>query len=114
MSGELKGTISTYFETMERFSEAAKTFLMHVHNLYQAREEYRKALAASAQLREALDTGDEALRTLMTKLEKAVVAASVEEGTEHKGWEAGAEPANVKAMKAAATAASSGGAKTFP
>jgi hypothetical protein len=114
MSGELKGTISTYLETMEKFSESAKTFLLHVHTLYQARDEYRKALAASAELRQALDTGDEALRMLMAKLEKAVIAPPDEGLMENNGSEIGAEPANVKVMKAGAGAASSGAAKTFP
>ncbi len=114
MSGELKGTISTYLETMEKFSESAKIFLLHVHALYQARDEYRKALTASAELRQALDTGDDALQALMAKLEKAVIVPPDEAVMENDGSGIGTEPANVKAMKASATAASSGVAKAFP
>ncbi len=114
MSGELKVTTSTYVETMQKFTESAKSFLLHVQSLHQARDECRKALAASAELREALDTGDEALRTLMARLEKALIAPPGEGIIENSGSGIGAEPANVIAMKASSSAASSGVAKTFP
>lgn len=115
MSEKLNRTISTYFEAMENFSDAAKAFLQHVHILHQARDEYRKALAAGLELRQALDTGDETLRTLMATLEKAV-NTPLEEAVSEKGRLGIApEREKVETMKASATAAGGGGgARIFP
>lgn len=111
---KLNSTISTYLEAMEKFSEAAKTFLQHVHILYQARDEYRKALAAGSELRQALDTGDETLRTLMAKLERAVNAPLDEAVSDKRGLGIGAEPGKVETMKVSASAAGGGVARIFP
>jgi hypothetical protein len=44
----------------------------HVHLLTEARTAYQEAMSASTELRNRLDAGDEALRSVMTQLEQVV------------------------------------------
>lgn len=114
MSEGLGGFIAAYTEAMERFSESAKAFLQHVDLLNEARIEYKKAAVASRALRNILNTGDEALRTLMTQLETAISNSVGEPVLSEKDTEPMREPVEVEAMKAGATGASTGVVKTFP
>ena len=65
-------TWATYAETMNKFTKSATAFMEHVHLLVEARYAYQEAMAASTALRNSLDAGDEALRSLMTQLEQVV------------------------------------------
>ncbi len=67
-------TMVTYSEAMDKFTKSATAFMEHVHHLTQARVAYQEAMVASAAIRNSLDAGDEALRSLMSQLEQAVNA----------------------------------------
>jgi hypothetical protein len=64
--------MATYVDAADEFGRSAKEFLQHVKLLPQAWNAYQQAMAASAELRAVLDTGDETLRMLMAQLEQAV------------------------------------------
>jgi hypothetical protein len=59
---------------MNKFTKSATAFMENVHHLAEARDAYEEAMTASTALRNSLDTGDQALRSLMTQLEQAVNA----------------------------------------
>lgn len=67
-------TMAMYTEAMNKFTKAATAFMEHVHHLTEARDAYDEAMTASTALRNSLDAGDQALRSLMTQLEQAVNA----------------------------------------
>jgi hypothetical protein len=64
--------MATYVDAADEFGRSAKEFLQHVHLLPQAWNAYQQAMAASAELRTVLDTGDETIRILMAQLEQAI------------------------------------------
>jgi hypothetical protein len=61
-----------YAEAANRFRSSATAFMEHVHLLTEARTAYQEAMSASTELRNRLDAGDEALRSVMTQLEQVV------------------------------------------
>jgi hypothetical protein len=65
-------SMSTYSDAVDRFTKSATAFIEQVHHLTEARDAYQEAMAVSAALRNSLDAGDEALRTLMARLEQAI------------------------------------------
>jgi len=98
--------MENYVDASEEFGKSANELLQHVNLLPQAMNAYQQAITASAELRRALDSRDEMLRTLMAQLEQAI---STPFGA--------AAPAEKKAGPAKALAAAAGGigvVKTFP
>lgn len=67
-------SMAVYSDAMNNFTKAATAFMDHVHLLTEAREAYQMAMAASASLRNSLDSGDQTLRSLMTQMEQVVSA----------------------------------------
>ena len=65
-------TLTEYTEAVKEFSSSAAEFLSRISLLTNARDAYQRAMAASAQLRRVLDTGDETLRIAMGQLEQAI------------------------------------------
>jgi exonuclease VII small subunit len=65
-------TMATYNEAVEKFSKSATAFMQQLQHLTQAREAYQQAMTASAELRNLLDAGDAALRSLVSELEQAI------------------------------------------
>ena len=61
-----------YAEAANRFRSSAEAFMEHVYLLTEARNAYQQALSASTELRNTLDAGDQALRSIMTQLEQVV------------------------------------------
>ena len=69
-------SMALYSDAMNNFTKAATAFMDHVHLLTEARDAYQMAMTASASLRDCLDSGDQALRSLMTQMEQVVGAHS--------------------------------------
>jgi len=67
-------SMATYTDAMNKFTKAATTFMEHVHLLTEARDAYQAAMAASTAIRNNLEAGDQALRSLMTQMEQVVNA----------------------------------------
>jgi len=65
------GAMAAYRESVDEFSKHAAEFLEHIPTLNKAREAYQRAIMVSTELRSILDTGDEALKSLMAQLEQA-------------------------------------------
>jgi hypothetical protein len=101
-------TMATYSEAMDRFTNSATAFLDHVHHLTQARDAYQEAMTASAAIRNSLNTGDQALRSLMRQLEQAVNVNLGKPDLDKKK----PEPVRVEAARAESERA--GVWKTFP
>jgi len=66
------GAMAAYRESVDEFSKHAAEFLEHIPTLNKAREAYQRAIMVSTELRSILDTGDEALKSLMAQLEQAI------------------------------------------
>ena len=97
-----------YSEAMDKFTKSATAFMEHVHHLTQARDAYREAMTVSAAIRQSLDTGDQALRSLMLQLEQAINLHLGKPTLEKKGPEA------VKVAAARAGGDSTGAVRAFP
>jgi hypothetical protein len=67
-------SMAVYSDAMNNFTKAATAFMDHVHLLTEARDAYQMAMTASGSLRNSLDSGDQALRSLMTQMEQVVSA----------------------------------------
>lgn len=65
-------TWEMYTEAINKFTGSARSFMEHVHLLTEAWTAYQEAMTVGAELRKRLDTGDQALRSLMTRLEQVV------------------------------------------
>jgi hypothetical protein len=65
-------TLKAYRESVEEFSKHAAELLKQVPTLAKARDAYQRAMMISTELRNTLDTGDEALKRLLAQLEQAV------------------------------------------
>ncbi len=72
----LPTTMATYTEAMNEFTKNANAFIEQLPLLNKARNAYEQAMRANAELRKLLDTGEENLRALMTRLEQIVSPAS--------------------------------------
>ena len=77
-------SVAAYEEAMKEFATSAAEFLEHIALLTKARDSYQRAMSVSARLRDALDRGDEILRTLMAKVEQAIEAQSGKDAAERK------------------------------
>ena len=69
-------TMATYMEAMNEFTKNANAFIEQLPLLNKARNAYEQAMRANAELRKVLDTGEESLRALMTRLKQIVSPAS--------------------------------------
>jgi hypothetical protein len=65
-------SMATYTEAVNEFTNHATAFIEQIPLLTKARDAYEQAMRANAELRNALDAGEEALRTFMTQLEQEV------------------------------------------
>ena len=81
-------SMATYTDAMNKFTKAATAFMDHVHLLSEARDAYQAAMTASTALRNSLETGDQALRSLMTQMEQVVSAHLGEPSSDKKKVEA--------------------------
>jgi len=86
----LPTTMATYTEAMNEFTKNANAFIEQLPLLNKARTAYEQAMRANAELRKLLDTGEENLRALMTRLEQIVSPASEKRRP---------EPAKVEAIR---------------
>ncbi len=78
----------TYSEVMNEFSRNATAFMEHLPLLAKARAAYDEAMKASAEMRKALDSGDEHLRTIMAQLEQGICAQGIKQSPDKKNPEA--------------------------
>ena len=74
MSTQPTPTLAMYTEAMNKFTKSATAFMEHVHLLTEARDAYEDAMTTSRALRNSLDAGDQALRSLMTQMEQVINA----------------------------------------
>ncbi len=88
-------TMKTYTEAMNEFTKNATAFIEHLPLLTKARAAYEEAMRASAEMRKGLDTGDQRLQTLMTRLEQGVNVHGVQPAPDKKN----PEPAKVERIK---------------
>ena len=98
-------TMNTYTEAVKEFTTSATAFIEHLPLLAKARAAYEEAMRTSAEMRKALDAGDENLRTLMVQLEQQVKLRELNSATDKKPPEA----TKVERIKAA----DEGGARAF-
>src|SRR2546421_735704 len=70
-------TVVTYSEAVDKFTKSATAFMEHVHHLTQARDAYKEAMTVSTAIRNSLDAGDQALRSVLVQLEQAVILSLV-------------------------------------
>jgi hypothetical protein len=61
-----------YTAAAEVFRNSAAELIQNLQYLVQAREAYEQSMTASAELRTALDAGDEEIRTLMRQIDQAL------------------------------------------
>ena len=61
-------SMAAFTEAVNEFTRNAAAFIEHVPLLTKARDEYDKAMKASAEVRKVLDKGEEDLRALMNHL----------------------------------------------
>ena len=101
-------TMATYSEAMDKFTKSATAFMEHVHHLTQARDAYQEAMTVSTAIRNSLDAGDQALRTLMLQLEQAVNVNLGKPALDKK------RPEPVKVEAARADSESTGVVKMYP
>jgi hypothetical protein len=101
-------TMATYSEAMDKFTKSATAFMEHVHHLTQARDAYQEAMTASTAIRNSLDAGDQALRSLLLQLERAVNLNLSKSALDKK------RPEPVKVESARADSESAGVLKMFP
>ena len=74
VSNQVAPTWTMYADAMNRFTKSATAFMEHVHLLTEARDAYEDAMTTSRALRNSLDAGDQALRSLMTQMEQVINA----------------------------------------
>ncbi len=72
MGAQPTPTLAMYTEAMNQFTKSATAFMEHVHLLTEARDAYEDAMNTSRALRNSLDSGDQALRSLMTQMEQVI------------------------------------------
>jgi hypothetical protein len=65
-------SMAAYTEAVTEFTRNATAFIEHVPLLTKARNEYDKAMKASAELRKVLDKGEDDMRALMHHLMQAL------------------------------------------
>ena len=72
VSAQPTPSLATCTDAMNKFTKAATAFMEHVHLLTEARDAYQAAMTASTALRNSLEAGDQALRSLMMRMEPVV------------------------------------------
>jgi hypothetical protein len=72
VSAQPTPSMATYSDAMNKFAKAATAFMDQVHLLNEARDAYQAAMTASTALRNSLEVGDQALRSLMAQMEQVV------------------------------------------
>lgn len=80
-------TMKTYTEAVSDFTRSATAFMEQLPLLTKARVAYEQAMKASAEMRRALDAGEENLRTLMSQLEQGVNVQGFKPNLEKKSPE---------------------------
>jgi hypothetical protein len=80
-----QGSMRTYTSAVERFRDCTIQFIEKLDHLAQAQSAYRKAVTASAELRAALDAGEETLRLVMTNLAHAIDPSIRKPGSDEYG-----------------------------
>lgn len=65
-------TWGTYAEAMNKFRMSGSAFMEHVHLLTEARMAYQESMSLGTELRNRLDSDDQALRSVMTQLEQVI------------------------------------------
>jgi hypothetical protein len=105
--------MATYVDAADEFARSAKEFLQHVNLLARAWNAYQQAMAASAELRSVLDSGDETLRALMAQLDQAVGTPFGKPVPSEKKLEA-LKAEVMRTSAASAGAGSTSGVKTLP
>ena len=98
-------TMNTYTDAVKEFTANATAFIEHLPLLAKARSAYERAMQASTEMRKALDTSDENLRTLMAQLEQQGNLRELKSAADKKR----PEPAKVEQMKAT----DEGGSRAF-
>ncbi len=88
-------TMNTYTEAVKEFTTNATAFIEHLPFFTKARAAYEEAMRASTEMRKALDTSDENVRTLMTQLEQQINLRELNSAVDKKP----PEPAKVERMK---------------
>lgn len=88
-------TMTTYTAAVKDFTSNATAFIEHLPLLTKARSAYEEAMRASAEMRKALDAGDENLRTLMAQLEQRTNLQELKSAPDKKR----PEPAKVERVK---------------
>jgi len=88
-------TMKTYTEAMNEFTKNATAVLEQLPLLTKARAAYEEARRASAEMRKLLDSGDQKLQTLMTRLEQGVNVPGVQPAPDKKN----PEPARVDRIR---------------
>jgi exonuclease VII small subunit len=88
-------TMKTYTEAMNEFTKNATAVLEQLPLLTKARAAYEEARRASAEMRKLLDSGDQKLQTLMTRLEQEVNVPGVQPAPDKKN----PEPAKVERIR---------------
>jgi exonuclease VII small subunit len=89
-------TVAAYEAAMKEFAMSSAEFLTHTALLTKARESYQRAMAVSSRLREALDSGDQTLRTLLAQVEQALAVQPGKDASDRNKSEA----LNVETIKA--------------
>ena len=95
MSTQPTPTLATYTDAMNKYTRYATAFMEHVHLLTEARDAYEEAMTTSRALRNSLDAGDQALRSLMTQMEQMINSHLSEPALEKKR----PEPVKVEATR---------------
>ena len=80
--------LMAYEEAVKEFSESATEFLEHVPLLTQAWDAYQRASAASTQLREILDRGDETLQNCVAQIQQTLNIPLVKTASDERRLEA--------------------------
>jgi hypothetical protein len=103
-------SMATYTDAMNKFTQAATTFMEHVHLLTDARDAYQAAMTASTALRNSLEAGDQTLRSLMAQMEQVVNAHLGEPAPDKKKPEALKPDAlKVEAIRTSSESTATGG-----
>jgi hypothetical protein len=95
MSTQATPTLAMYTDAMNKYTRYATAFMEHVHLLTEARDAYEEAMTTSRALRNSLDAGDQALRSLMTQMEQVINSHLSEAALEKKR----PEPVKVEATR---------------
>jgi exonuclease VII small subunit len=80
----LPGSMATYSEAVDEFSQQVAELLPHMPVLTKARDAYQRAMNVSAEIRRMLDARDANLQSLMAQLEEAAAVHSGKTSSDKK------------------------------